>query len=203
MVACPVPCSAALSSSDSIFGLFFHFKVEKRYSLYGIFFSVYGLEDAVVYLAVCVHILLKILAEVAHQTGNRDMWTAKNLLWAQTSGHKDGESRWIKTYQILSVLLCFLYCMFLTNHCNPPFVSCCRIFSPVIKEQGKKKSNITIVKSQLLDNWPLVYNRCISALVRLRCIGSPSGAVLQFTLVVRAARCQTGGVARPARSGSN
>lgn len=105
--------------------------------LFDILFCVHDPEDAVVHLAVCLHILPEILAEVARQTGDWDMWVAKNMFRAQTRCHKDIKSRWIKTYKIpFFVLFCF-FCIISINS-KPPFVSSCRIFSSVIKEQGKE-----------------------------------------------------------------
>lgn len=50
-------------------------------------------EDAVVHLAVRLHVLPEILAEVARQTGDWDMRVAKNMFRAQTRCHEDIESR--------------------------------------------------------------------------------------------------------------
>lgn len=55
------------------------------------------LENVGEYLAVHLHILPEILAEVARQTGDREMWAAENMLWIQTRGYKDNKSRWIKS----------------------------------------------------------------------------------------------------------
>lgn len=72
-------------------------------------FSVHVLENAGVYLAICVHILPEILAKVAHQTGNREMWAAENMLQIQARGNKDNKSRWIKSSKICSIFFCFLH----------------------------------------------------------------------------------------------
>lgn len=108
--------------------------------LFDILFCVHDPEDAVVHLAVRLHILPEILAEVARQTGDWDMWVAKNMFRAQTRCHKDIKSRWIKTYKIPSFFVFVLFCFFciISINSKPPFVSSCRIFSSVIKEQGKK-----------------------------------------------------------------
>lgn len=64
-------------------------------------FSVHVIEDAWVYLAVCLHVLPEILAEVVHPTGHRDMWAAANMLRKQAWGNKDIQSRSVNSLQIL------------------------------------------------------------------------------------------------------
>lgn len=57
-------------------------------------------EDAVVHLAVRLHILPEILAEVARQAGDWDMWAAKNMFRVPSRCHKDIKSRLIKMYNM-------------------------------------------------------------------------------------------------------
>lgn len=57
------------------------------------------LENAGVYLAVCVLILCEILGKVAHQTSYRSMWAAEDMLHLQAWCKKDIQSGWVKESQ--------------------------------------------------------------------------------------------------------
>lgn len=94
-----------------------------------------GSEHAGLHLALCVLVLSEILAKVAHQTSYRTMWAAENMLHLQARGTKDIQGRSVKESQ-MSVFVCFFIPLW--NDFDLPFCAPSRVFSPFIKEQGKK-----------------------------------------------------------------
>lgn len=106
-------------------------------------FSLKGLENVGVYLAVCVLILSEILAKVAHQTCYRPMWAAENMFHLQARCNKDIQSRWKNPK---CMYLSFYNCL---EWLWPPFLSTVVEYS-LRSSKNKVKKIVVVGYSQFL-----------------------------------------------------